>query len=374
MKTTIVFDTHISGHNLEYIHHIYSEATTDTERKYIFAIPKEFKKVKDKLEWKDSDNIDFHFINEEELLPLFKNSWYKSFHNCRILRSIVKEYNADNVILVVLMQILPFLFLLPRKINVIGILYFIYLYKWNDMGVYEKIKEVLNFTCIKYSPNIRNVYVLNDEVSSRILNRIYKTKKFKWIVDPVPMLPKRDNTINRESLGIKQNAIVYLHFGSLSRRKGTLDILECVPYMKKENVYIFAGKIGDDIREIFYNKVGELEHKFNIIIIDEFCTFEKIASLCTLSNFLLLPYKEVYQSSGLIAYSSLFKIPTIATNKGMLGKLVRRYKLGYAIDFSNIEIACKTIQSIDVLDKNISKEYIETHTIERFSKKLIASL
>ena len=372
MNTTIVFDTSITGHNLEYIHHIYLGAVKNNTRKYVFAIPEDFNNVKEKLEWEESENVSFHLMSKEELTPAKKNSWYKSYHNSRLLCSILKQYNADKAILVVMAQILPFVFILPRKVRISGILYFIYLYKWNKLGLYNKFKEILNYLSIKLLNRVEKAYILNDKVACRYFNKIYKTRKFKYIVDPAPKEFKKDPTITRQTLDIEEDAIIYLHFGSLAKRKGTLDILECIAKLKKGNCYIFAGKVGNDIYKEFYQKVEELKKEYKIIVIDEFCSFDKIAALCSLSDFLLMPYREVYQSSGLIGYASLYNTPVIANDKGMLGKLVRQFRLGYSIDFSDIENACKAIIEIEKRKINVSNEYIRTHKVSEFTKTIIA--
>ena len=371
MKTTIVFDTSITGHNLEYIHHLYSGAVRNRARKYIFAIPEAFNDVKGRLEWEEADNVSFYLMSKEELTPTKNNSWYKSYHNSKLLRKILKQHNADKAILVVMAQILPFVFMLPRKVRISGILYFIYLYKWNKLGLYNKFKEILNYLTIRLFKRVEKAYILNDKVACRYLNKIYKTGKFGYVIDPAPEEYKKDPTVTRQALGIEEDATVYLHFGSLAKRKGTLDILEFATRLNKKNYYIFAGKVGNDIRKDFYHRVDELKKEYNIIIFDEFCSFEKIAALCSLSDFLLMPYREVYQSSGLIGYASLYNTPVIANSKGMLGKLVRQFRLGYSIDFSDIESASISIQEIEKKRINVSGEYICTHKVSEFTKTII---
>lgn len=372
MKTTIVFDTHISGHNLEYIHHLYSQAVNDAERKFVFAIPEEFKQVKDKLEWNESANVGYHFLSKEKLIPLYNNSWCTAFHNSLVLREIVKLYNADTVILIVFAQILPFVFIFPRKVNIVGILYYIYLYKWEKINFYSKLKEIINYLSIKYTNCVKKAFVLNDEVSCKYLNSLYRTNKFQYLIDPAPNELHSTGVLSRESLNIGETDIIYLHFGSMSKRKGTIDVIKCIEYLNSKNYYVFAGKVGKDIEHEFYERINQLKKKHNIVVIDEFCSYEKIASLCKISNFLFMPYREVYQSSGLISYASMYNIPVIATNKGMLGKLIKRYKLGFTVDFSDIENACKTITQYEKIKLQISKEYVCSHTIKKFREMILS--
>lgn len=371
MSRTVIFDTHITGHNLEYLHHIYSEAINRTDETFIFAIPEAFKDVRHKLSWREASNISFHYITHDELRPTICGFWRRPLINCCILRRIVKQYNADSVILIVLAQILPFVFLLPRRVSISGILYYIYLYKWKSLGIYSRFVEVLNYLCIKYTSNVKRVFLLNDYVAVRYFNKKYKTSKFCYLLDPVFNKVSPDLSISRKSLGIPERSRVYFHFGSMSYRKGTLDVLKCIEYLDPINTYIFAGVVAPDIKEEFYNRVQKLNERYHILLFDEFCSFEKIASFCQLSNFLFLPYKEVYQSSGVIGYASLYNVPVISTKNGMLGKLVRRYKLGWSFDFSNIKAVCKEISSIECKSKPIPVDYVKTHSVSEFSKVLL---
>ena len=58
MKKILIFDVEVTGHHLEYLHHIYSLATQSNDT-YIFCLPKEFNKVKSQFEWEKCDNIIF---------------------------------------------------------------------------------------------------------------------------------------------------------------------------------------------------------------------------------------------------------------------------------------------------------------------------
>ena len=54
----LVFDSVLSGHHLEYIHHIYLGAIQRPEIEYVFAVPEnEWFQVKDNQEWPIANNI-----------------------------------------------------------------------------------------------------------------------------------------------------------------------------------------------------------------------------------------------------------------------------------------------------------------------------
>ena len=100
----------------------------------------------------------------------------------------------------------------------------------------------------------------------------------------------------------------------------------------KGKSFIFAGKVYDDIRDEFYQKYRNLQDKVQILCFDEFCEYSFLGSLCLSSNFILLPYSNTSQSSGVIGYASQFQIPVVVAKQGLLGKLVKRYKLGVLLE------------------------------------------
>ena len=63
MKKTLIFTYHIGGHQLEYIHHLYSDAITKPEKEFVFAVPERFKTDSTNMQWKSYPNISFIYIN-----------------------------------------------------------------------------------------------------------------------------------------------------------------------------------------------------------------------------------------------------------------------------------------------------------------------
>lgn len=171
----------------------------------------------------------------------------------------------------------------------------------------------------------------------------------------------------RSDFGITQNDILYLHFGGLNRRKGTLDIMEAIDLLSSEDlkskVFIFAGKIDDNIKKEFYELKKKNEYKSKIIVFDEFCSYEFINNLCFSCDCILVPYHNTNQSSGVIGYAGYFKKPVIAPSKGLLGYLVREYNLGITLQEMDNQNLSKSILIPLPL---INSTYSETHTIQNF--------
>lgn len=369
MKKILIFDVEVSGHHLEYLHHIYSLATQSKDT-YIFCLPKEFNNVKSQFEWKKCDNIIFDlFDNYTSSHSSILNA---SYEKCKILKERVKTHSPTNVFLISLMHYLPFLtFILPHHVKVSGIIYQIYLYRWKTSNIIQRLSDVMKYILLSLANCVDKIYILNDKPASHLLNRIYHTKKFAYLPDPFIPIDNVDEEVTREILNIDQSKFVFLHMGDMRKRKGTIDILDSIPLINEKLYdklcFIFAGKISNEIKEIFYQKVALLNPKVQIIVYDEFCEYSFLAALCHISDYMLIPYKFVNQSSGLIGYSAQFKLPVISPKEGLLGKLVKRYKLGYTIANINKFSIAEFINNVHAYKKfAISNKYLRENNVNNF--------
>lgn len=370
MKTILIFDVEVSGHHLEYLHHIYTSAINSNDR-YIFCLPNEFERVKAQFEWKQSNNIVFDLFNFNH--KSVSSILHSSYKKCKILRKYTKKYNPSHIFLISLMHYLPFLpFIISSKTKVSGIIYQIYLYRWISSKFATKCNDAIKYILLTLASCIQKVYILNDRPASIMLNRIYHSNKYAFIPDPfIPIKINQNKTINRKDLEIEKSKIVFLHMGDMRKRKGTLDILDSIPHINQHlynNLcFIFAGKISSEIKDLFYKKCSIIDKRIQIIIFDKFCEYDFLASLCTLSDYMLIPYKFVNQSSGIIGYSAQFKLPVIGPKEGLIGKLIKRYKLGYTISNINNESIAEFINNVSISsEKNISNKYLIENNVEKF--------
>lgn len=367
MSKKIVFDFQLDGHNLEYIHHLYIGATKDVENDYVFALPYEFKEESKVLQWPESSNITFEYFDIQKIF--MKSDIYTSLKSCIYLRELLKITQADEIILIWMMNVIPFLpFYIPSKIKVSGIIYRIYLYTWKQSSFRSKLENLIKYFVLSYSRCISKVYILNDMGSANILNRVWHTNKYKYLADPYIGFSSDDVKNVRQELNIPEKNIVCLHPGAMSLRKGTMKIIEMIENASAEELspytFIFAGCVGKDIKDDFYKRVSLLKEKAHIIVKDAFLPFEEIGSLVYSSDKILLPYNLVDMSSGSIAYAAQFRKPVYVPCTGLLSKLVKRYKIGKTIkDFSNIEYLKDTI--------NINSNYCKDHTVNIFINQIL---
>jgi len=374
----LIFDYLVSGHHLEYLNHLYKKALQYQEKKFIFVLPLNFTEVKDKLSWPDAINITIHL---EDFSKINKTSGLiKSFRLSQLLKSNIKKFKITHIFLISLMSFLPTLpFIMNSKVKISGIIYLIYLYRWKNEGSLPKLQDAFKYLLFTKMKSFHEIFILNDALSARYLNIKFKTNKFKYLPDPFIPIPEDKIKNIREKLNILPNKTVFLHFGGLSRRKGTIDILEALellPTSQLDNLcFIFAGKVYDDISTEFYEKLNKQKERVQILCFDEFCEYTFLGSLCLSCDFILIPYKATAQSSGALGFAAQFNKPVIAPNDNLLGKLVRKFNLGFTIkNITPKSLSLFIKEEMFLINKSKKSDYLRINSIENFTNSIFSKL
>lgn len=335
---TLIFEPVLSGHHLEYLHHYYEGALLHKEEEFLFIVTQKFEDVKGQYEWMPADNISIQYIDErmEDSLQA-RNPYILGWRTSKLLSKYVKQFKPDRVLLTMLMQFIPFIcWLLPRNTRVRGIMYKIYLYEKDKMPTLRLWAERLRMWIAARSKVVEKVFVLNDADSAKELNSLYHTSKFLFLPDPVPEVDLLKCKNLRQELEIPSSNKVFLHFGGLDRRKGTLEILKAIDLSSQselsDKTFVFAGKINNSIRDEFYSRCELVRHKVQVLVFDEFCSYDFLFNLCFSCDVVLMPYQLSNLSSGVIGYAAVFDKPVIGPSFGLLGKLIRTNKLGYTLN------------------------------------------
>lgn len=374
----IIFNYQLSGHHIEFLHHEYMMAIASPENQYVFVLPQSFEEVKNKLVWPTASNISFDLFHDEEVeqwnvIPT--KSLSKSWNLNKILKRYVVKHKADTVLNNNLVTLLPFAaFMLPQKLKLCGILYHIYLYNLDGMSWHSRKLNEIKYKLLSKAKVFHRVFVLNDEASASQFNQIYKTQKFVPLPDPFTPIPEGEDINIRELLSIADDKKVFIHFGAMARRKGTLKILDSLKLLSDDEcskyAFIFAGRIAQDIIEEFYDKLQAAKDKVQVIVKDEFCSYEFLGALCNECDAILCPYLDTSLSSGLIGYAAQFKKPVIAPDKGLIGKLVKKYEMGALISSVTPENLKESYSKVLLLPNNDLNAYCEANNVSTFISTL----
>lgn len=365
MDNVLIFDKYITGHNMEYIHHLYVGAIKKKENHYVFAVPVSFQDHRNKLFWPDADNVEFFFFPKENVeTKQIKNL----FSDVKILRFLIKKYGINKLFFI--NWISPFVFFfLPIGVSISGITYDIYLYFWQKISLINKIKTIIKELSMVWNPRVKYNLILNDKESSDRLNRLYNTKKYRYLPDPF-FLPLSELKDMRKDLCISNNKKIFLLFGTLSERKGTMDVIKSLAMLSADECskyhFIFAGRLTADIASQFKDIYNSIKDRVSITLFEQFCSYELINNLCYTCDVILATHKKTSLSSGVIGYAAHYRKPLIGSSKGLIGCLIRKYEIGYQIDDITPEILCQTY-SKKCISGNKASNYEIDNNIEAFN-------
>lgn len=382
MKVCAVFDYYLGGHHLEYIHHLYEGASKQKDYNFIFFLPKSFYVYSQKLVWNEHENIQFHFFDCDENIIRSYGMLKKSLFLSKIINQFVKQYGLDKIILIETMPYLPFLpLVISRNVKLTSIIYNIARFR-ETPSLFVRFLDYIKYILISRFSCFERVFLLNDTESCLFYNNKYHTSKFDYLPDPYFPIEKKIDINIKEKYNIPKNKKILLHFGGMTKRKGSLDILDSILLSKDEAVlgycFIFAGRVYDDIKNDFYNRISKIGNKCQILVFDKFCEYDFLGALCSASDFILMPYHTTSQSSGVIAYAAQYNKPVIAPSTGLLGSIVKNNKLGITLSKVNPTTIAWYLSN-KVLDnyrhnETQSKQYLLNNTVEKFVAKILGDL
>ena len=136
---------------------------------------------------------------------------------------------------------------------------------------------------------------------------------------------------------------MFLMFGALTVRKGVLEILQALialPTAVRARVQlVLAGRIDPDCAA----EVEELRRRLESIdpgseslrVVDRFLSTAELKWLVARSEVVLATYRRHVGSSGALMWAAQHGKPVLAQDYGLVGALVREYRLGEVVDSTN---------------------------------------
>ena len=185
--------------------------------------------------------------------------------------------------------------------------------KWIEKLLYEFV-----YFCIKASPKTEKLFLLGNQ---RLL---INSKKQHSLPDPVPL--RRTNSLVCNSM----RPFTVMLIGSISKRKGIEYILNVANILNKDSRFLFrvVGRFSKDCIEL----LGDSNNYSNLVIENRWLGQEDFHIEIQKSDILILPYKRLNTSSGILGYACLYRKPVITFDKSAhIPRVVKAYNLGSLI-------------------------------------------
>lgn len=375
----LIFDYNSTGHHLEYIHHLMEYVKNNNDQDdFIFCLSEEYKEKWELIDVPIANNIIIKYFNTYRVSELQRsNHFIRSYKLCKILSYYYKTYNPDKIILPDLIPYLPFLPLRIYKSRIINaIMYKIPRFRPNK-SIISTIRDKIILTTLAKSKIFNRIFLLNDENSPSWYNQLYRTDVFSYLPDPINIGSDQTN----ESIQKPSDKIVLVHAGGLGKRKGTFVFLDTLETLSEnERKYFKIRLIGEAVstedQKKIISYINKNKSSLDIYFSNEFVSFKDLIREIKQSDFVLIPYFNWEQSSGILGYAAYCNRPVIGPAYGLLGNLIKKYKLGITLR----DISCESLRNILIkLKKNHNyennyEEYYNSRSKIEFSKRIISGI
>lgn len=200
----------------------------------------------------------------------------------------------------------------------------------------RKIQKRMTRTIIYHSDRftVNGKYIRESLITGLELSEI---KPKKLLVIPYGTTQNVDINISRDHarkiLKLNFNGPIFLMFGTMSRYKGYKTVIRALGLLKSDLRVLIAGypkEISEEEILGWANKYGAVG---KIILHLRYIPEEQVKYYFTACNAILIPYiGRLFHESGPLLQACSYKIPILASNKGEIGELVERRKLGFVFD------------------------------------------
>jgi len=355
----LFFDLYLTGHHSEYIEHLIKyliKREQDENRFYFVLNPhfnQQFKAISDLTNAREDVNI--VCVKELEWESVMRGSLLrKSFAQFHLMDEYAKKLDANNIMLLH-MNIFQAALCLKRTSYLIrGILFSQFTRQHIDGKLSDRLRYIrryLQTLLLTKNKSLTEVFLLNDKESCIYLNKEFKTNIFNHLPDPVPELTVDEYVDIRNEYSIPLENKIFFHFGVLSERKGTIDILRSLFSIPSDLqtglTLILAGKVDNpetvmNLQAIF-DDLKRVGNKVQIIFKNGFVSNNIKNNLFHQCDFVLIPYKNVEASSGVFGHALAANKAVVGYSKGLLGHMIKNYHLGIIIDKIDL-VALSTIK------------------------------
>jgi len=387
----LFFEPHITGHRIEYLNHLIDYIQNNpSDHQYIFVVHSGFVPagltaglIIDPLP--DSVRADLRVD------PKGNNLLIRSIKTFKLADTYAKKHTADHVCFLNFNDVQFALGLFRPKYSVSGILY-----KPFASPEHHNLSNWLNYRRKRFQTwlftrnhQIKSIFVLNDKMAADFLNRSFNTQIFEMLPDPVPVLTPDPSFNLREKFNIESHRKIFLHIGSLTRRKGTLGILEAMKYLGEDELDKFSlvilgqadMEVDSAIRTYPPQPLprpgrGQGGGYVSLIYQNKFLTPAIFKSCIDQCDLLLAPYRYNESSSGIAGHAIAAGKPLLGVRKGLLGETIAEHGKGIFIqEATPAEISDGIRRALAVeIKASISRRYLEQHTGAIFAGNLLKTI
>jgi glycosyltransferase involved in cell wall biosynthesis len=247
-------------------------------------------------------------------------------------------------------------------------------------------KDVLYALTLR-NPAVRAVFSLDPYFAELAASRYGSGHKVKALPDPIDSEQRfvgTDDTPWRRT--VPHGRTVFALCGSLTRRKGILALLDALTRIEREHAeriaVLIAGAVEPRIRDEVSDALTDLRRRRPEIWIDVedgYIPDGDFWRIFAQTDVVLAPYQRFVGSSGILLWAARANKPVLTSDYGLLGRFVREYRLGLAVDTTDpsalaaamIEMVQRGPQSFG--DPGGRATFLQGRSPARFARLILAA-
>jgi len=249
----------------------------------------------------------------------------------------------------------------------------------------QRWREKITLNRILRSPQLKTIFCLDPYAVNALKSNRYSTKMVH-LADPVSVFPDESSSHTHMQLGIEKHRTVFLLFGALDGRKGIYQLLDAIQELSSDLCQDFClllvGKASHAEQDQIHQRAAALCQSRPIQLIEcyDFVPDDDVPSYFHLADVVLAPYQRHVGMSGILLLAAAAGKPVLSSDYGLMGEVVRQYKLGLVLDSSlPTEIAqgitrCLREPLERLCDRIQMKKFAEQNSVDCYTSTIFHNL
>jgi glycosyltransferase involved in cell wall biosynthesis len=205
--------------------------------------------------------------------------------------------------------------------------------------------------------------------------------RLRYLPDPAVSAEVVSRDQSRANLGLTDDVLAVLVFGSIDHRKGAESLLAALTAQTSLDRYvvILAGKQSDDVQCKLQSPLyAELRLKKKLIVFDQFLNDLEQRAVFSAADVVWVGYRNHVFMSGVLVLAGRAGLAVVGTNEGEIGRLIKRHSLGLTVHTNE---PTEIIEALHVLYDGETRAEMgkrgrrafETHTVENFGAMVLGA-
>lgn len=251
----------------------------------------------------------------------------------------------------------------------------------------ERFRKYLQLKWVLQNSRVCHLFVINDPLSARRLQELYKWHHFSSLPDPVVELTGSEEQEGREALvggpGKWPDDRVHVTlFGSLREGKGVRELIQAARRLPESVTTQMAihliGAPREDLEEELPGLVRDLRDAQSSLLVHyegRFVSDAELHAVLSATDVIAAPYQRTEGSSGILSHAANYECPVIGPNTGLVGELIEQYEMGLAVDATQPSALAKALRTCVHSTGNLAnRQRMRAYACERTPDDFAASL